>query len=777
MGRGRDGESPGSAQDDPVDLFAQAEALNELSKTYDVEIDGVPLQRMSTSELSKLAATRGLPLSHARSELIAVIARDELQHRANEKHLETRDGFERSSPLAPRGETPALTNIAETYEDLNASDEEDEGSERAAPESYLVGAASVVWEGELYTYGGLTPEGEFLTAVKRWSGRGSNAEVAARAADENLGAPPGRYGHSAVVVDDSMYVFGGQGQFGCLDDLWCFDFVRCEWRLVAATGAPPAPRTNHRACVSDDVVFIFGGRDVRPGADVVNYDDLYGFDLEANEWLAIETRWRRPAGGDGCAMTCANGVLYVLSPSETCTEMLVWCLQLGAKNALRWTQVPRAGHVPSPRTDYATATHGHNWIVHGGRVLLRDGALGDTYAFHFPTAEWARFDLESDTDPRFGHCGTAVDGALVLLHGTRDPHAAEYMRDEKDAAKDDGECVAVDLTSYLPFPEFGAEKDEADAFDAHRHGHISTVEERTAAAAAASGVRARAEGVPEEARGEEADPDAAAFEREGFPKMNAKLLGKLNARGLGQKGGLMGGSLHVPRKGSHAPGDVELVSGASRVKLHAHADVLAAASPGLKRLMQRRPVAAALARREDLVDRACKAFGGRSAALGQLLGVAVHLMHVLAVLVTFAFRHLVEAGGGKRRVTLVFPPETSTATLVAMLRWMYRIPLHPPLGSLVELHDAATRYEVKGLAAYCEQRLLQEMRADVAAGAARIAEEKRISGLWKVAARCARRDWSAVAASPGMTALSVKRPDVAARFALAVHDTIAVAER
>ena len=67
MGRGRDGESPGSARDAPVDVFAQAEALNDLSKTYDVEIDGVPLQRMSTTELSKLAATRGLPLSHARN--------------------------------------------------------------------------------------------------------------------------------------------------------------------------------------------------------------------------------------------------------------------------------------------------------------------------------------------------------------------------------------------------------------------------------------------------------------------------------------------------------------------------------------------------------------------------------------------------------------------------------------------------------------------------------------------------------------------------------------
>ena len=92
MGRGRDGESPGSARDAPVDVFAQAEALNDLSKTYDVEIDGVPLQRMSTTELSKLAATRGLPLSHARGELIAVIARDELQSRANENHLERADG-------------------------------------------------------------------------------------------------------------------------------------------------------------------------------------------------------------------------------------------------------------------------------------------------------------------------------------------------------------------------------------------------------------------------------------------------------------------------------------------------------------------------------------------------------------------------------------------------------------------------------------------------------------------------------------------------------------
>ena len=71
MGKGV-GESPAGAA--PMDVFAQAEALNAVSKTYDVEIDGVPLQRMSTVELSKLAASRGLPPSHARGELIGAIA-------------------------------------------------------------------------------------------------------------------------------------------------------------------------------------------------------------------------------------------------------------------------------------------------------------------------------------------------------------------------------------------------------------------------------------------------------------------------------------------------------------------------------------------------------------------------------------------------------------------------------------------------------------------------------------------------------------------------------
>ena len=743
------GASPGG-RDAPLDLFAQAEQLNEVSRAYEVEIDGVPLQQMTTAELTKLTASRGLPMSRARGELIAALAKDE----ADRARRRSGDSGE-----ADRGVVPG----AGDFEEFNPSDE---GRDPADPDSYLVGATCVVWEGELYTYGGLTPEGEFVESILRWSGRGQTTEVHASPANPKIGIPPGRYGHSAVVVDDALYVFGGQGQFGCLDDLWRFDFETCAWTLVDVVGAPPSVRTGHCACVSDDVMFIFGGRDVRPGQDVVTYNDLYGFDLREREWLTIDTRWRRPAGGDGCAMTSVNGVLYVLSPSDTCMEMLVWCLQLSAKGVLRWTQVPRSGQVPSPRVDYAAATHGANWIVHGGRVLLRDGVLGDTYAFHFPTGEWGKFDPESDTDPRFGHCGATVDGALVLLHGKRDPASVDP---ESSVVLDAGECVAVDLGSYLMFPEHDETRAEYD-FDAHEHGHLSTVEEQRAAAARAE-AGAEATGADREGSGVDAeiDPELAAFEAEGFPKMNAKLLGKLNKRGIGGKGGLMGGSLHVGRKGSHAPGDVEFVSG--NVKLHAHRDVVAGASPGLARLMATRPIVGALNRQPDLVEYAFKVHP----VIGQLLGMFVHLAHVVAVALTFGARAATVTGADARRVTLVFE-DTPVPVLVAMLRWMYRIPLHPPRESLVELHDAGVKYEVKGLSAYCQQRMRTEMCAELAAGAARVAKERHVSGLWKVAVRCAQREWDAVRYSTGMERLARSHPDVAKEFTLAVHDTISVEE-
>lgn len=665
---------------------------------------------------------------------------------------------------ANAGGYPTSSAPGDVMEDFNASDEEDM---LADPEGYLVGATSMVWEDELYTYGGLAPEGEFVDIILRWSGKDQSTELQARAANPDVGIPPGRYGHTSVVVDDKLYVFGGQGQFGCLNDLWCFDFERCSWSRVDAAGEPPAARTGHCACVSNGVMFVFGGKDVRPGMDSVAHNDLYGYDLKEREWLPIETRWRRPAGGDGCAMTSMNGVLYVLSPSDTMMEMLLWCLQLSAQGRLRWTQVPRVGQLPTPRTDYVATLFGANWIVHGGRVLLQDGVLGDTYAFHFPTAEWGRFDVESDTDPRFGHAGSAVDGALVLLHGKRDAGVSAEAGD-----KDTGVCVAINLEEWCMFPEHAPEGDGDGvdaAFDPHAHRGRDGVESGGAGGRGDAESPGKGRAGLKDSPTNEFDAMMTAFEAEGEGgKMNAKMLGKLNGKGYGTKGGLLGGSLHVGRKGSHARGDVELIAG--NVKLHAHRDVLASGSPGLAKLMELRPVVSALKRQPDLVKHAARVHP----ILGQVFAILVTIAHFIAVIVTFAARSAALTGGQARPSTKLVFSDLSVPVLVGLLRWMYRIPLHPPKELLVDLHDAAVKYDVKALPAYCAQRLKAEMSPELCAQAARIAKERHVAGLWKQAVRCAQREWDAVRYSAGMSELAAKHPECAGELTLAVHRLITV---
>lgn len=72
--------------------------------------------------------------------------------------------------------------------------------------------------------------------------------------------PSPRHSHSAVVYNDSMYVFGGyDGSYR--SDFHEFDFIRCSWRPVFASGRTPRARYRATACVHEDMMILFGGHD------------------------------------------------------------------------------------------------------------------------------------------------------------------------------------------------------------------------------------------------------------------------------------------------------------------------------------------------------------------------------------------------------------------------------------------------------------------------------------------------------------------------------------
>ena len=76
-------------------------------------------------------------------------------------------------------------------------------------------------------------------------------------------------------------------------------------------------------------------------------------------------------------------------------------------------------------------------------------------------------------------------------------------------------------------------------------------------------------------------------------------------------------------------------AGKSGVTLHAHADVLAAASPALESLLRASPALAAATRRVDVIERVSSR---AHPLLRACLHVILYAMHALAVFATFAPR-------------------------------------------------------------------------------------------------------------------------------------------
>ena len=70
-----------------------------------------------------------------------------------------------------------------------------------------------------------------------------------------------------------MSSFGGTDGVQWFNDTWFFDARSNSWVEVECTGHIPSPREGHSAALMGDVVYVFGGR----GSDGQMLGDLYAF--------------------------------------------------------------------------------------------------------------------------------------------------------------------------------------------------------------------------------------------------------------------------------------------------------------------------------------------------------------------------------------------------------------------------------------------------------------------------------------------------------------------
>jgi len=102
--------------------------------------------------------------------------------------------------------------------------------------------------------------------------------------------PEGRIKHSANIIDDYMYVYGGQNVDGnYLSDLWKFDLLNSKWQQIIYNNLSPDDiplgRSGHSSIYNskDHSLYIFGGK----VSHAQERNELWKFDINDKQFKLI----------------------------------------------------------------------------------------------------------------------------------------------------------------------------------------------------------------------------------------------------------------------------------------------------------------------------------------------------------------------------------------------------------------------------------------------------------------------------------------------------------
>eukprot|EP00759_Apiculatamorpha_spiralis_P042194 PhF_6_TR40434/c0_g1_i2/m.60304 len=102
---------------------------------------------------------------------------------------------------------------------------------------------------------------------------------------------PARYHHTAVCHENNVVVFGGCAEGApttLMGDLLVLHTETMEWEAIPTTPSFPEPRSGHSACVVDDVMYLIGGNGPFVRGHSKHLHDAYMLDLNTYEWRSIE---------------------------------------------------------------------------------------------------------------------------------------------------------------------------------------------------------------------------------------------------------------------------------------------------------------------------------------------------------------------------------------------------------------------------------------------------------------------------------------------------------
>ncbi|XP_052623506.1 nitrile-specifier protein 5 [Lactuca sativa] len=204
--------------------------------------------------------------------------------------------------------------------------------------------------------------------------------------------PPPRVGVTMAAIGTTIYVFGGRDATHAeLNELYSFDTCTNEWALLSTGDNGPIHRSYHSVATDDRRMYVFGGCGVAG-----RLNDLWAYDVVEKKWIEFPLPGDNLKGRGGPGVGVVGGKIWVVYGFA---GMEVDDVHFFDPDSGKWVEVETTGQKPTPRSVFSSVVIGKYIFVCGGEVDPSDlGHMGagrfthEVYALDTAALTWWRVE-------------------------------------------------------------------------------------------------------------------------------------------------------------------------------------------------------------------------------------------------------------------------------------------------------------------------------------------------------------------------------------------------
>ncbi|XP_061817030.1 kelch domain-containing protein 3 isoform X2 [Nerophis lumbriciformis] len=234
-----------------------------------------------------------------------------------------------------------------------------------------------------------------------------------------------RYGHTAVLLDDTIYLWGGRNDTeGACNVLYAFDVNSHKWFTPKVSGTVPGARDGHSACVMLKAMYIFGGYEQL--ADCFS-NDIHKLDTTTMIWSFINARGIPASWRDFHSATIIGTKMFVFGgrgdrfgPFHSNNEIYCNMIEVFDTQTNCWLSTPSTQPLPEGRRSHSAFSYKGELYIFGGYNAHLDQHFNDLWKFNPEAFSWKKVEPNGKGPcPRRRQCCCMVGDRIILFGGTR----------------------------------------------------------------------------------------------------------------------------------------------------------------------------------------------------------------------------------------------------------------------------------------------------------------------------------------------------------------------